>query len=820
MIAISLLGFGISMASPAATASYQRMFEYTFESRKAYADPFNDVEVDVIFSRRGRTWRVPAFWRGGQRWTVRFAPPIAGEFSYRLEASDQENDDLNGERGIFSIDAYAGTNALLRHGTLQVSANRRYLEHVDGTPFFWLGDTWWTGLSDRLDWSGFQTLVADRKHKSFTVVQIFAGLVPLEENPPADPGFVNEGGQVWEDGFARINPAYFDYADRRLLHLIDQGLLPAIAGAWGTHLPILGIERMKKHWRYVIGRYGAFPVVWIAGGEVLDQAPQRGSPITPEKGGWTEIARYIKATDAHQNLLTVHERGATGDGALLDRTITDFDLPQASHLGGWRSIPVNIMQIGMHYARNPLVKPVIQGEIGYEKLGEQFFEDFQRIAFWTTMLNGGAGHTYGANGVFESYTADKPFHRIKWSFLTWQEGMQLPGAYQVGLAAKLLQEYRWWKMAPRPEWISPGGTTFFEPRSAIPTEDITTVRHLLNSGLSPNEIADRFESEYPGGKWQEKNGTYSYPYIAGIPGELRIAYLPYFGLVRRSAPTIHQLEPGVRYQAYYWEPTTGTRIDLGEVENPKEGEQIFSGTPSALDARHWEPIGKDLNLPDESGLVAGLLLNGFREENVVLTAGIAAQSSGGVFLRYIDPENFLAALYSAQDSSIYLIEQTGGQFGEKMGHTPVSVGGKGVRLRAEVRGSVAAVALDSGTQTYSSEIVNVDVAGPAKAGLISAGRKDITGMRLEVHRGPELSASPVQRRLIDAEGRNRGELKGSDESDVRRLITWLDAKPWDEYARTTTVLLDSYRPEEMPTSGDWVLILETPQANVNPRVEE
>ena len=29
------------------------------------------------------------------------------------------------------------------HGKLQVSANHRYLQHADGTPFFWLGETAW-----------------------------------------------------------------------------------------------------------------------------------------------------------------------------------------------------------------------------------------------------------------------------------------------------------------------------------------------------------------------------------------------------------------------------------------------------------------------------------------------------------------------------------------------------------------------------------------------------------------------------------------------------------------------------------------------------
>jgi len=29
----------------------------------------------------------------------------------------------------------------------------------------------------------------------------------------------------------------------------------------------MGIEKMKKHWRYLIARYGAYPVVWCLAGE-------------------------------------------------------------------------------------------------------------------------------------------------------------------------------------------------------------------------------------------------------------------------------------------------------------------------------------------------------------------------------------------------------------------------------------------------------------------------------------------------------------------------------------------------------------------------
>ena len=68
----------VAAAGSEPTATQSRVFEWTFESQKAYADPFNDVDVDVIFSKDGASWRVPTFWRGGQRVDGPFRSSLAG----------------------------------------------------------------------------------------------------------------------------------------------------------------------------------------------------------------------------------------------------------------------------------------------------------------------------------------------------------------------------------------------------------------------------------------------------------------------------------------------------------------------------------------------------------------------------------------------------------------------------------------------------------------------------------------------------------------------------------------------------------------------
>ena len=63
----------------------------------------------------------------------------------------------------FQIEPYIGENPLYRHGPFRVSQDKKYFQHIDGTPFFWLGDTWWMSLTKRLAWpEDFKTLTADR----------------------------------------------------------------------------------------------------------------------------------------------------------------------------------------------------------------------------------------------------------------------------------------------------------------------------------------------------------------------------------------------------------------------------------------------------------------------------------------------------------------------------------------------------------------------------------------------------------------------------------------------------------------------------------
>src|SRR5271165_1243437 len=57
--------------------------ELTFTAVNPSADPFNTIDLDVIFTApSGKVVRVPAFWAGGKTWRARYASPEIGVHSY------------------------------------------------------------------------------------------------------------------------------------------------------------------------------------------------------------------------------------------------------------------------------------------------------------------------------------------------------------------------------------------------------------------------------------------------------------------------------------------------------------------------------------------------------------------------------------------------------------------------------------------------------------------------------------------------------------------------------------------------------------------
>ncbi len=516
--------------------------EWSYTSAVAPNDPFNDVALTVDLTHAGgQTWSVPAFWAGGQTWRVRFSPPMPGAYSVATRCSDEANESLHGQTATLVAAPYTGEGPLLRHGPLGVSRDGKLLAYADGTAFYWLGDTWWMGFCRRLSWpEDFQRLTADRVRKGFTVIQIVAGLYP--DMPALDARGANEAGLPWEQGFARIRPAYFDMADLRLQWLVHSGLVPCIVGCWGYYLPLMGIDRIKAHWRYLIARWGSYPVVWCLAGEgampyYLSASPDRDREAQIE--GWTEIARYVRATDPYHRPITIHPTDI-GRDQVTDDGVLDFDMLQTGH-GGYGSVPNTVAKVTSERMRRPPM-PVIVGEVNYEGILHGTQAETQRLTYWSAMLSGASGFTYGANGLWQANTNEVPYgpspHGASWGDTPWDEACALEGGRQLGLAKALLTRYQWWLFEPHPEWVEPAGS------------------------------AENVDS----------------PFAAGIPRKVRVIYL-YQPLMpwTKHKTQVRALEPDVSYRAFYWDPRNGKLHDLGTVEADGEGAWPMPVQPTMSD---------------------------------------------------------------------------------------------------------------------------------------------------------------------------------------------------------------------------------------------
>ena len=353
-----------------------------------------------------------------------------------------------------SIDA-AEMKPLLRHGPLVRDAASRHLSHADGLPFLWLGDTWWHGLGDRIDDYEFARLAALRVEQGFTAVQIVAGL-----NVDVDP-FSSMAdattGWPWHEGFSGLNAAWWDAADLRIRALVDAGLVPVIFGAWGHYLSFMTDEQMLAHWREIIARWAALPVVWSIAGEVT--LPYYSTPMREATDAerndlrerWYFIAERVSELDPYERLLTAHPAPASRDYASSETypghgmDIFDIDILQTGHSSG-RSL--DWTREVFERARGQHAKPVINVEVNYEGIAAGSDDAMQRFLWWSHMLEGASGFTYGAQGLWAF--EDESYRGLtgSWGRVGWRDAVKRPGSAQIGCARRWLSQKDWSHLIP------------------------------------------------------------------------------------------------------------------------------------------------------------------------------------------------------------------------------------------------------------------------------------------------------------------------------------------------------------------------------------
>jgi hypothetical protein len=204
-------------------------------------------------------------------------------------------------------------------------------------------------------------------------------------------------------------------------------------------------------------------MIWCAAGEAnLPYYLDKGFPFDDREQvhGWTDVLRSIRATDPWRRPLTIHptainqytSRHATDDPSLLD-----FDMLQTPH-GERPAGEIAVRAMSESYAAKPTM-PVIDGEASYEMLGDSLPTRWTRAMFWLCMTNGAAGHTYGANGIWQVNRRGDPHgkspHGGSYGVISWDDAMRLPGSGQVALGKKFFESLPpslqvWTKLVPMP----------------------------------------------------------------------------------------------------------------------------------------------------------------------------------------------------------------------------------------------------------------------------------------------------------------------------------------------------------------------------------
>ena len=185
---------------------------------------------------------------------------------------------------------------------------------------------------------------------------------------------------------------------------------------------VAGAAGVKRHWRYLLARYGAYPTVWIIGGEASG----------PE---WTEVARYVQKNDPHRRPATMHP-GDSGRKAVTDESVISFDMLQTGH-GDWSAAVQAIPKLKAAYARMPAM-PAMVGEYCYEGHMQTAFQDVQRYVFWGLPAQwGGRPDLWRGRGLARQCRGGSRHHAGLMILTTSEGGNELPRLDPTGAGQEI-----------------------------------------------------------------------------------------------------------------------------------------------------------------------------------------------------------------------------------------------------------------------------------------------------------------------------------------------------------------------------------------------
>lgn len=410
-----------------------------------------DCGIRAVFTApSGRIIEREAFWDGGDTFRLRFALTEQGKWHYEVKGLTQGS-----ATEELECTPYAGQLPLYQHGFLKVGPRGRYLCHSDNTPFFWLGDTHWHfAIAERWNESNdprfdsqFRAIVDKRAEQRFNVYQCNFHCDTMQDAGDKGLYFIKDGDN-WIPNLDFLQ----NDLDLKMAYLADKGFCIAAGFSWFFSAFAPGAkEYFKMAARYLVARYGAYPMIWTLAGEVGGYSKSmREASIS----FWREIAQEVERLDSYHHLQTAHYTNERPFPEYYqDEPWFDFTLNQAGH----GDYPVDCRPFRMHRTAHP-AKPFIEAESMYEQVltlepnGRRRAtpEMLRRVAY-LAIQNGACGYTYGAQGMWhlqwDEPQEGKPSLGFG-SFMPWYKAIDFHGADQMTVMRDFYESVDWYNLSP------------------------------------------------------------------------------------------------------------------------------------------------------------------------------------------------------------------------------------------------------------------------------------------------------------------------------------------------------------------------------------
>jgi hypothetical protein len=340
-------------------------------------------------------------------------------------------------------------------------------------------DTWWYGLSPRLNDEMFLKLAQRRQEQGFNGIQLVAGI------PPEIGVYHPDASGAWDlNGI--VNPDYLNHVVKRISLLNSLGFTVIVYGAWGQQIEWLGVEKMKRWWSTLIEHLDTLNVIYCLTGEsnlwlqtpnilLPDKSTDQLNPINTDTY-YYRVLRKIRFIALWRRLLAIlrpikqriddrnydnrervqkwsavlaHVHGLTDKPIIIHTTphevshvvVNNPELLSAITVqtGHSHSKANALWQQPLQLAEDYVGIPYINLEPWYEGILDDFGTSDQLFAFWATMLAGAHGYCYGAHGIWN--VGDGKF-LAHWGAQTLSQAMNLNTPTLLGKSQQFFLKHR------------------------------------------------------------------------------------------------------------------------------------------------------------------------------------------------------------------------------------------------------------------------------------------------------------------------------------------------------------------------------------------